>query len=59
MSVVIVDRCGAVVRQRCGHGHAGPGPAGVPPREAAGVGPGSRTAQETSGTVCPAEAPTG
>lgn len=47
------------MRQRCGHGHSGPGPAGVSSREAAGVGPGSRTAQATSGTVCPIKAPTG
>lgn len=52
-------RCGAVVRQRCGHGHTGPGPAGVPPREAAGAGPGSGAAQETLGTVRPTEAPSG
>lgn len=47
------------MRQRCGHGHTGPGPAGVSPREAAGVGPGSRAAQETSGAVCPIKASAG
>lgn len=47
------------MRQRRGHGHAGPGPAGVSPREAAGVGPGGRAAQETPGAVCPIKASTG
>lgn len=47
------------MRQRRGHGHTGPGPAGVSPREAAGVGLGSRAAQETSGAVCPTEASAG
>lgn len=52
-------RCGAVVRQRCGYGHTSAGPAGVPPREAAGAGPGCRAAQETFGTVRPTEASPG
>lgn len=52
-------RCGAVVRQRCGHGHTSAGPAGVPPREAAGAGPGGRAAQETFGTVRSTEASPG
>lgn len=47
------------MRQRCGHGHTSAGPAGVPPREAAGAGPGGRAAQETFGTVRPTEASPG
>lgn len=47
------------MRQRCGHGQAGSGPAGVSPREAAGAGPGGGAAQETLGTVCPVTASAG
>lgn len=47
------------MRQRCGHGHSGSGPAGVPPREAAGVGRGGGAAPETPGAVCPAETSAG
>lgn len=52
-------RCGAVMRPRRGHGHTGSGPAGVSPREAAGVGSRRRTAQETLGAVCPVKASAG
>ena len=47
------------MRQRCWHGHTGPGPAGVSSWKATGVGPGCRAAQETSGAVCPVKASTG
>lgn len=52
----VLCRCGAAMWQRRGHGHTCPGPAGVSPWEAAGVGPGRGAAQETSGAVCPIEA---
>lgn len=47
------------MRPRRGHGHTGSGPAGVSPREAAGVGSRCRTAQETLGAVCPVKASAG
>ena len=47
------------MRQRRGHGHAGPGLAGVSAREAAGAGSRGRAAPEAPGAVRAAAPPAG